>query len=650
MVVVVPKVQQPALAPFIKDELLTMQDLEKVKGLLLRNRTLSLEAGRVQGTSLYSAALAGRGAQSATGYDNVWVRDNMFLAFALHEMDEDGEGSAQAVAIVTDVARFFLKTASRFDEIIAGRADPRDPMSRPHVRFNGARLEENAEFWNHKQNDALGYFMWLRCRLCVDGKMPMSGDHLRLLGLMLEYLLKIEYWRDEDNGHWEEALKVEASSIGPVVAAAKEFQRLLSKYPGMMVPCQDGTLDEIEAKGMAALEAILPNESIQPGREREVDSALLFLVYPLKLVGKDMGRTIVKNVQEQLMGSIGVRRYNGDSYWCKDYTLRLGAEGTKSFTDDEMADRDKLVTPGEEAQWCIFDSIISSIYGYWYQEGHDFEDLQNQQQHLFRSLAQITGPDCASGPWLCPESYYISNGSWVPSDICPLLWTQANLQVALWWMDQNLDRSQSEIKNEFKKFDLGGVGSINLDDLVTVLTKLNGDLPADDIASLLEEFCADGKVCFDKLVDGLFCGSLTKPARSSFNLKGLRSVQDMSPDERFEVERVLTETLLELHGELEGEYYPMPSSQSFPARMGGMSQKEAKALEKSGMLFNASEPSGRGVFANADLDVAVLVNHESHLEIVVKPPLGDNETGAARLRSLEKVMRDALKLSGYDLA
>jgi len=46
-----------------------------------------------------------------------------------------------------------------------------------------------------------------------------------------------------------------------------------------------------------------------------------------------------------------------------------------------------------------------------------------------------------------------------------------------------------------------------------------------------------------------------------------------------------------LHGEFEGEYFPMPASQSFPARMGGMTSKEAKCLEKQGFFFQAVEAS-----------------------------------------------------------
>merc|ERR1712183_854367 len=128
---------------------------------------------------------------------------------------------------------------------------------------------------------------------------------------------------------------------------------------------------------------------------------------------------------ELITGPIGIRRYNGDSYWCKDYKELTGKEATKAYTDEEMKARDELVKPGEEAQWCIFDPIVSVIYGKYYQKTRDKSDLQTQHYFLCRSLAQITKD------WLCPESYYLCKDAWVPSDICPLLWTKANLQVAL---------------------------------------------------------------------------------------------------------------------------------------------------------------------------------------------------------------------------
>lgn len=434
------KVHQPALKSYIKDELLTLEEVEALRALLVEKKTLNLAAGKIPESGLYSAAMCGEsGDQESTGYHNCWVRDNIFLAYALHRTDKDGAGTAAAVQVVASIATFFLKYASKFDDIISGKSDKNDPMQRPHIRFNGTHLKENdQEFWNHKQNDALGYFIWMRCRLVNDGAMPLTGDHLRLLGLMMEYLAKIEFWCDEDNGHWEEATKVEASSIGPVLAGVHEFQEVLAQHKGMVAPCSDGVLELLSLRGEEALNQILPNECVQEGKVRDADGALLFLVYPLNIVNDDMAEQIILRVKEKITGSIGIRRYNGDSYWCKDYKDKTGSEATKAYTDEEMKVRDSLVKAGEEAQWCIFDPMLSCIYGKKYAATGDKKFLDQQQLYLSRTLAQITGEDCSFGPWHCPESYYLCKEEWIPNDICPLLWTQANLQVALAEMEVSL--------------------------------------------------------------------------------------------------------------------------------------------------------------------------------------------------------------------
>jgi len=440
------KCHQPLLKPFVKDEPLTAAEVSQVKALLVAHKSLDLFPGKVAGTGLFSAAMAGGhgGDQGNTGYNNVWVRDNIFLAHSLYTTDAEGKGIQAAIDVCASLCQYFLKFAARFDDIISGKADKSDPMQRPHIRFNGDNLAENTEFWNHKQNDALGYFLWMRCKLCMDGVMPMTGDHLRLLGLLCEYLAKIEYWCDEDNGHWEEATKVEASSVGPVVAGVKEFKKVLSSNKGMLAPCSDGTIEVLVARGEEALAAILPNECIQEGKKRDSDGALIFLVYPLDVVSESMAKQIVDITVEKITGPIGIRRYNGDSYWCKDYKDKTGSDATKAFTDEEMKERDKLVVQGEEAQWCIFDPIMSAIYGKWYQSSKDPEMLKLQQKFLARSLAQVTGEGTGFGPWLCPESYYLCKGEWVPSDICPLLWTQANLAVALFHMEESVTMSSKK--------------------------------------------------------------------------------------------------------------------------------------------------------------------------------------------------------------
>lgn len=638
------KARHPLLTPFVREELLTREDVQKVTATLLKNKAIDFKATQVKGSNVH--ATGGRA-------HDVHVRDNVFLAYALDASDTDGGGTATAVDIMNDLAVFFLKTAARFDDIIGEHADKNDAMSRPHVRFNGGNVDENPGYWNHKQNDALGYFMWMRCQLCFDGKMRMTGDHLRLLGLMLEYFLKIEFWRDEDGGHWGELGKIQASSIGAIVAGVKELKKLVSKYVGMIIPCADGTLEEIEERGVEALAALLPKECDQPGRIRNEDSALLFLVYPLGVVDGDVAKTIVNATEERLVGKTGVRRYNGDGFWCKDFRHRFQLPHDISdayFSEADIEARNAVPKPGEEAQWTVFDPILSVVYGKWFKTSNDLEHLKMQQYYLNRSLAQVTGPDCVTGAWKFPQCYCLQRGKWEPNDAFSSLWTQANVYRALVVMDSSLALSTETVKDEFKKFDSLGGGSITLDDLVTVLVKMNSDLPADDLVPLLRSFAGDnGNINFDRLIEGLFSGTMAQPVKSSFNLCGLRQPSAMSSDEFCEVERVVTEALLELGGAFEGEYYPLPKSQSFLAKLGGMSKQEAQVLERSGIMFRSKSGDGRGVFATSEKDIAVFVNSEYHVEILVKPEFGDHALAPKKLESFQRVLCDTLRQSGYDV-
>ncbi|MDB5390874.1 MAG: hypothetical protein JWM11_6520, partial [Planctomycetaceae bacterium] len=131
----------------------------------------------------------------------------------------------------------------------------------------------------------------------------------------------------------------------------------------------------------------------------------------------------------------------GDSYWCADYKTALAPEVRTSDFSDDLSSRDKLLKPGLEAQWCIFDPIISIHHGLNYQRTGDPLELERQIFHLHRSLGQLTGTETPFGPFLCPESYYCENGQYGPNDVTPLLWTQANLRLALEFMKRSTVRN-----------------------------------------------------------------------------------------------------------------------------------------------------------------------------------------------------------------
>lgn len=380
-----------------------------------------------------------------TGYRNVWVRDNVHIAHALWVDGQTGD-AAQAVG---SLMRFFQRHAFRFTNIITGKADPADPMNRPHIRFSGQDLSENPERWSHAQNDALGYFVWIFCRLVSAKVLELDADDGEMLSLFVRYFATIAYWEDEDSGHWEETRKINGSSIGVVVAGLEALRHLLvdpdatRALPSLARARMENDLEPLILRGRRALASILPSECVQPDEEkaRAADSACLFLILPLDVVDDETADRILEATQP-LHGEIGIRRYLGDSYWCADYKRHLSIEKRTADYSGDLHSRDRLLRPGEEAQWCIFDPILSAIHGRRYQRTGSAAAFERQVHHLERSLRQLTDEDSPFGTHRCPESYYLENGTYVPNDVTPLLWTQANLLIALHAMKRSIQASR----------------------------------------------------------------------------------------------------------------------------------------------------------------------------------------------------------------
>jgi len=386
-------------------------------------------------------AAAGLGEGAASGYQNVWVRDNIYVAFAHYICGDPTTAERTLVALMVH----FQKNRSRFQDIIANPARAQDPMNRPHIRFAGENLADIKAPWPHAQNDALGYFLWCYCKMAQAGDLPCGIMELECLAEFPLYFHAIQYWRDEDSGHWEEQRKVSASSIGAVVAGLREFERLLEEKQLWPQPPLAGhhltpaTLRKLQKHGVEILAEILPCEALIPaGLFRRYDSALLFLIYPLHVVEWPHARVILEDVQTHLQGEYGIRRYLGDSYWHPDYRAKMKTEKRAADYSSNRAERDAGSHIRGEAQWCIFDPIISVIYGERYlalkQTGAKAEAdemLRLQTVYFNRALGQLTGKSKSCEDFLCPEAYCLENGNYVPNDQTPLLWTQANLWLAL---------------------------------------------------------------------------------------------------------------------------------------------------------------------------------------------------------------------------
>lgn len=162
----------------------------------------------------------------ASGYQHVWVRDNVHIAHAHYVWGDLTTASHTASLLMS----FFQSQRNRMQQVIQDPERAANPMNRPHIRFDGTSMKELVQRWPHAQNDAIGYFLWFFCKLAKEHLVPFAESEQECLDDLVAYLQAIKYWEDMDSGHWEEGRKLSASSIGCVVAGLREFSALRSAY------------------------------------------------------------------------------------------------------------------------------------------------------------------------------------------------------------------------------------------------------------------------------------------------------------------------------------------------------------------------------------------------------------------------------------
>jgi len=290
----------------------TLKDINEIEKLLYSRGTFEFPYLK---NGLFSASLLGSPV-SHTGYENVWVRDNFHVSYCHYITGQTEIASKNSTALML----FFKKHKQRFKDIIEHRVSPDNPMNRPHIRFNGQTMEEIDEKWSHAQNDALGYLLWFYSKLAMELLIKPSTEDWEILALFALYFDAIKYWQDEDSGHWEEIRKINASSIGIVVAALKNLKALIVSQPEASSHCRcmdkaitGELIESLIQRGNKALGEILPSECAQddPKKNRPVDSALLFLIYPMNILDDKMRDAVLNNITTRLQGDYGIRRYLG---------------------------------------------------------------------------------------------------------------------------------------------------------------------------------------------------------------------------------------------------------------------------------------------------------------------------------------------------
>ncbi len=230
-----------------------------------------------------------------TGYSRAWIRDNIYAALGL-EATGDYNAVLKTYHALLDV---FKKHEYKIDWIIK-QPQPKHAFRYIHARYDPLTGDEINEEWGNKQNDTIGALLFKIGELTKKGIAVLRDEaDKRILQKLVHYLAAIEYWHDPDNGMWEEAEEVHVSSIGACVAGLQAAQGIVA------VP------QELIDKGKQALNALLPRESAT----KDVDLALLSLIYPYNIVTEQQRDAILKNIGEKLLREKGVIRYVGDKYY-----------------------------------------------------------------------------------------------------------------------------------------------------------------------------------------------------------------------------------------------------------------------------------------------------------------------------------------------
>ncbi len=296
-----------------------------------------------------------------TGYNLAWIRDNVYTAIGLEAAQKYQDVKRTLRALMN----ILLKHEYKIDWAIQEK--PKHHYQYIHPRYDPITMEEIWEQWGNKQNDAIGALLFKVGDLEQKGiKIIRNKNDFRILQKLVNYLEVIEYWHDADNGMWEENEEIHASSIGACVAGLKKISKIAEVKP------------EIIKNGEVALNKLLPRES----ETKDVDLALLSLIFPYNIVSNEQRIEILKNVEEKLVKDKGIIRYIGDKYH-----YRSG-----------------------EAQWTKGLPWLAIIY----------KKLNNPEKYAYYMRKTV---EAMNEKGELPELYYADSNE--HNENCPLAWSQA---------------------------------------------------------------------------------------------------------------------------------------------------------------------------------------------------------------------------------
>lgn len=235
-------------------------------------------------------------AASGEDYSACWIRDQVYATYAFYYLDDIRKFS-EGLHVVFDI---LTKARPKIESALCRK--PVQSADYLHAKYHAEMLCEVTDDWGHHQVDAIGLFLFVVARAERKGVRIIRHEADReMLQLLVSYLAAVRYFEEPDNGMWEEGMELHASSIGAAVAGLREIAFMkLAVVPGQLI-----------LRGEEMLSRILPRETFS----RNVDMAQLSLLWPYRVVSKEMADTVLERVKETLVQKHGLNRYLGDNYY-----------------------------------------------------------------------------------------------------------------------------------------------------------------------------------------------------------------------------------------------------------------------------------------------------------------------------------------------
>jgi creatine kinase len=154
---------------------------------------------------------------------------------------------------------------------------------------------------------------------------------------------------------------------------------------------------------------------------------------------------------------------------------------------------------------------------------------------------------------------------------------------------------------------------------------------------------------------------ITARCRTGRSVRGFRLPPCNSFEERREIERLVVQGLLNMTGELKGNYHPLHGSRSYKSQPTGMSEAKEEELRSRGNLFQEPDstlllssgcgrhwPDARGIFHNDAMNFFVWINEEDHMRIISMEKGDDIKAIFVRFANSTSAIQKVLKTNGYD--